>query len=84
MTDGEIYDLITKCRLKSRPSWDVLVSQFSKRLVKLSDRLTDEELYSLLDIAAACYQKGYEEFATSQETDRLLKGISRRARQTRQ
>jgi hypothetical protein len=84
MSDGELYDLVTKCRTKSNASWEVLVSQFSKRLVALSDRLSEEELYSLMDIAMACYQKGYEEFTASREAEDLMKNIKRPLRRARQ
>src|SRR4051812_37361606 len=80
MTDREIHDLLIKCKLKSRVPWDILVSQFSYQLVALSDRLTEDELYSLIDIAVACYQKGYEEFAAGQEAESLLNGVRRRSR----
>jgi hypothetical protein len=77
MTDTEIYDLITTCRIKSNTPWDVLVSRFSKQLVALSDRLTEEELYSLLDVALICYQKGYQEFGADREAATLLNRVKK-------
>ncbi|RJG06642.1 hypothetical protein D3870_12020 [Noviherbaspirillum cavernae] len=81
MTDREIHDLIARCSLKGNASWEVLVSQFSKRLVALSDRLTEEELYSLMDIAIACYQKGCDEFSAGREAESFINEVRRRSRQ---
>ena len=81
MTDREIHDLIASCRTKGNASWDVLVSQFGRQLVALSDRLTEEELYALMEIAIACYQKGYDEFTAGAEAKYLINDIRRRARQ---
>lgn len=84
MTDREMQDLIAKCRLKSSASWNVLVSQFSTRLLAVSDRLTEEELYSLMDIALSCYQKGYEEFSAREETGILIERARRPSGESRQ
>jgi hypothetical protein len=77
-----MHELLAKCRIKSQVPWEDLMSQFSRKLVALSERLTDDELYSLMDIVMACYQKGYDEFATREETENLLKDIRRRTRHT--
>jgi hypothetical protein len=84
MTDPEILALITKCKVKSNASWEVLVARFSTQLVALSSRLSEEELYSLMEIAIMCYQKGYEEFAAAQEAEGIIKDIKRRSRRARQ
>jgi hypothetical protein len=84
MTDREMQDLIAKCRLKSSAPWNVLVSQFSTRLLAVSDRLTEDELYSLMDIALSCYQKGYEEFSAWEETGILIDRARRTSGQSRQ
>ena len=84
MTDREMQDLIVKCRHKSSPSWNVLVSQFSTRLLAVSDRLTDEELYSLIDIALSCYQKGHEEFSAWEETELVIDRARRPSRRSQQ
>jgi uncharacterized protein YgfB (UPF0149 family) len=65
MTDEEIHAVIAKCGAKNNASWEALVSQFAKKMVALSDRLSEEELYSLLEVALACYQKGYDEIITA-------------------
>lgn len=83
MSDMEIHDLISNCRIKSDVPWDVLVARFSKQLVALSDRLTEEELYSLMEVAIACYQKGYDEFAAAKETEFLIRDMKRRSCQGR-
>jgi hypothetical protein len=80
MTDHEIHELIARCRSKGSVSWDVLASRFSQCLVTLSGRLTEEELYSLMDIAIACYQKGYDEFAAGMEAERFISNVKRRSR----
>jgi hypothetical protein len=84
MTDPEIHDLITKCRVKSNIPWNVLVARFSTQLVAISNRLTEEELYSLMEVAIMCYQKGYEEFAAAKEAEGVIKDIKRRSRPARQ
>jgi hypothetical protein len=81
MSDTEILTLLAHCKGKSNLSWDVLVNQFSKQLVALSGRLTEDELYALLDTALLCYQKGYEEFAAGQEAVSFINEIRTRARQ---
>jgi hypothetical protein len=81
MSDSEILSLLAQCRGKSNTPWDVLVSQFSKQLIALSGRLTEDELYALLDIALICYQKGYEEFAAGQEAQSFINEIRIRSRQ---
>jgi len=75
MTDREMQDLMARCRRKSSASWQVLVSQFSTRLLAVSDRLTEEELYSLMDIALSCYQKGCEEFTAWDETRTVIERV---------
>jgi hypothetical protein len=80
MSDSEILSLLAQCRGKSNTSWDVLVAQFSKQLIALSGRLTEDELYALLDIALICYQKGYEEFAARQEAQSFINEIRHRSR----
>ncbi len=79
MSDTEILTLLAQCRGKSNISWNVLVNQFSRQLVALSGRLTEDELYALLDIALLCYQKGYEEFAAGQEAQSFINDIRIRA-----
>lgn len=81
MSDSEILSLLAQCRGKSNASWNVLVAQFSKQLIALSGRLTEDELYALLDIALICYQKGYEEFAARQEAQSFINEIRIRSRQ---
>jgi hypothetical protein len=80
MTDPEILDMITKCKVKSDTSWNELVARFSTQLVALSSRLTEDELYALMEIAITCYQKGYEEFAAAHEVQGIIKDIKRRTR----
>lgn len=63
MSDIEILALLARCKSKSNTSWNVLVARFARQLVSLSGRISEQELYALLDIAFVCYQKGYEEFA---------------------
>lgn len=83
MSDMEILNLLAQCKGKSSTSWNVLLSQFSKQLVALSDRLDPEELYALLDIALLCYQKGYEEFDARQEAQSFINEVRIRSRQPR-
>ncbi|SNS33312.1 hypothetical protein SAMN06265795_102256 [Noviherbaspirillum humi] len=81
MTDREMHDLIIKCKLKGNASWEVLLSQFSRQLVAISDRLSEDELYSLMDIAMTCYQKGYQELWAN---DEAMEAINRARLSSRQ
>lgn len=72
MTDREMHDLIDRCKRKGNVPWEVLMSRFSKQLVAISDRLSEDELYSLLDIAMTCYQKGYEEVWAGDEAQLVI------------
>jgi len=82
MSDLEILALVAQCKSRSDVPWNVLVSEFAGKLVDLSGKLSEEELYSLLEIALVCYQKGYEEFDAHREAREVIERIRLRARQT--
>ena len=82
MTDREMHDLLSRCKLKGNVPWEVLLSRFSKQLVAISDRLSEEELYSLIDIAMTCYQKGYTEVWAGDEARIVINRVRNAARAT--
>ncbi|HYD82344.1 MAG TPA: hypothetical protein VEC06_21280 [Paucimonas sp.] len=79
MSDIEILALLAQCKNKSSMPWDVLVDQFARQLIALSDRLSRDELYALLDIALVCYQKGFDEFAAHREAQSFINELRTRA-----
>lgn len=80
MSDIEILTLLSQCKSRSNMSWNVLVSRFARQLVALSDRITEQELYDLLDIALVCYQKGFDELAAHREAQSFINEIRSRSR----
>jgi hypothetical protein len=80
MNDIEILAMLAQCKSKSSMPWDVLVSQFAKQLVALSDRISEQELYALLDVALICYQKGCDEFAAHHEALSFINEVRTRSR----
>jgi hypothetical protein len=75
MTDTEIVKLLAACKAKSNASWEELIAQFSRQLAALTGRIPEDELYSLLDIAFVCYQKGYSEFAAGEEARSFINEV---------
>lgn len=80
MTDTEILALLARCKSRGDRPWEVLVDQFAGQLVSLADRLTEAELYELLDVALACYQKGYEEFSAHREARTVIDRVRLKAK----
>lgn len=79
MTDDEIHAVIAKCGAKNNATWDALVSQFSKTMVALSDRLSEDDLYSLLEVALACYLKGYDDINAVREKENRQRRVAQRS-----
>ena len=81
MKDAEILHLLARCKEKSDLPWAALLGRFSQQLVAISDRLSEDELYALLDTALSCYQKGYVEFVSGQEAKSFINEVRVRSRQ---
>jgi len=75
MTEVDIIHLIMESSADTIPSWEFLVTEFAKRLAKVSDRLSEDEVISLAAIAAACYKRGSDEFISGVSVDLLLKSM---------
>jgi hypothetical protein len=80
MSDIEILSLLAQCKDKSSMPWNLLVSQFARQLIALSGRISEQELYALLDIALVCYQKGCDEFAAHREAQSFINEVRTRSR----
>jgi len=82
MSDIEILALLAQCKNRGNMPWNVLVAQFARQLVALSGRISEQELYSLLDIALVCYQKGCDEFTAHHEAQHFINEVRMRSRLT--
>lgn len=63
MTEQNILDLITR---EGQPeldlNWDELTQRFAHQLAAISDKLDRDDLAEMMQIGAALYQKGRQEF----------------------
>jgi len=76
MSPAEIMKVIKGYEASVDASWTTMVREHAKCLSAVSDRLTAAELASLLEIAAASFQKARIEYQASVEYDLLILRIN--------
>ncbi|MFC7517117.1 hypothetical protein ACFQUU_19075 [Herbaspirillum sp. GCM10030257] len=79
MSPAEIMKVIKGYEASVDASWTTMVREHAKSLSAVSDRLTAGELASLIEIAAASYQKARQEYQASVEYDLLILRINAEA-----
>ena len=81
MSDGEILDLITEANtLITLPSNDDLAKIWARRLATLSEKITEDELYSLIALGVMVYQRGCREFGDGTTADLLIRTLKQGGR----
>lgn len=81
MSDSEILDLITEAsELITLPSNDDLAKIWAKRLAPLSEKITEDELYSLIALGVMVYQRGCRELGDSMPGDLLIRTLKQGGR----
>ena len=80
MTELQILQLIMESSVDTNASLEFLVTDFARRLAKVSDRLSEDEVISLAAIAAFCYKRGSDEFISGVSVDLLLKSMKNKRR----
>jgi hypothetical protein len=64
--------MIRMSEVNIETSWSSVTRELAKRLAAIGDRLTDEELAAVIDLAALSYQKARAEYQASVAYDLLL------------
>lgn len=72
MTESGIMKMIRMSDVNIDTSWSSVTRELARRLAAVGDRLTDEELTSLIELAALSYQKARAEYQASVAYDLLL------------
>lgn len=72
MTESGIMKMIRMSEVNIETSWSSVTRELAKRLAAIGDRLTDEELAAVIDLAALSYQKARAEYQASVAYDLLL------------
>jgi hypothetical protein len=72
VTESGIMKMIRMSEVNLDTSWSSVTRELAKRLAAVGDRLTDEELTAVIELAALSYQKARAEYQASVAYDLLL------------